>query len=65
MIICLTERAQQMCTICTNDVFLTSLKQFLNFTLQKSVKRINISGKVTFGFKYILMNTNNVYFVKK
>ena len=53
MIICLTERAQQMCIICTNDSSLTSLKQFLNFTQQNSVKHINISCKVTSGFKYI------------
>ena len=42
-----------MCIVCTNDCPLTSLKQFFNFTQQKSVKHINISCKVTFGFKYI------------
>ena len=42
--------------MCTNACFLTSLKQFLNFTQQKLVKRINICCKVTFGFKYIYSN---------
>ena len=45
-----------MCIVCTNDCPLTSLKQFFNFTQQKSVKHINISCKVTFGFKYIYKN---------
>ena len=39
--------------MCTNDCSLTSLKQ------QKSVKRINISCKVTFGFKYIQVQCVN------
>ena len=53
LIICLTERAQLQCIMCTNDCSLTSLKQFLNLTQQKSVNCINICCKVTFGFKYI------------
>ena len=52
MIIFLTERAQELYIMCTNACSLTSLKQFLNFTQQKLVKRINICCKVTFGFKY-------------
>ena len=42
-----------MCIMCINDCSLTSLKQILNFTQQKSVEHINMSCKVTFGFKYI------------
>ena len=37
-----------------NNCSLTSLKQYLNFTEQKSVKRKDISCKVTFGFKHIM-----------
>ena len=43
-----------MCIMCTNDCSQTLLIYFLNFTQRKSVKRINISCKITFGFKYTI-----------
>ena len=53
LLIILTKVAQKMCIMCTNGCSLTSLKQLLNFTQQKSVEYITISCEVTFGFKYI------------
>ena len=45
--------------ICTIAWSLTGIKKFLYFTHQNSDKRKNIRSQVTFGFKYILLQTAN------
>ena len=51
----LTKQTQRTIVICAIDWSVIGMKQFLYAIHQHSEKRIDIHGKITFGFKYIML----------